>query len=107
MSELLKKLIKEEFNGKKPNWKNVVTLGGAEISRAEDDDNYYYNKNGSIYLQSKDGDGRFYCYGCGREIKVKLEHVSVQYRKFSSPGGKIDIKYKYIPYCPECEGCES
>ena len=108
MSKLLKNLIKEKFNGELPEWKER-TLGDIRVCCIEDKENYYYHNENSdvIYVEAKEGNGQLYCYGCGRKIKVKLERVSVQYRKFSSPGGKIDIKYKYIPYCPECEGYES
>jgi len=102
MSELLKKLTKEKFNGNPPEWKEQ-TLVDIKVRRAEDEDNFYYNKNGFIYVKLKGEDNRLYCYGCGTEITIKRKRFSVQYRKFDSPGGKIDIKYKYIPYCPKCE----
>lgn len=102
MDELLKKLTDEKFEGNAPEWKEA-RWGDIEVLCAQDDNNWYYDHEGFIYIQAKKGDHTPHCYGCGSEIEFKIRRLSVWFDEFKGPVGGGDVKTKHIPYCLKCE----
>ena len=65
LATLLRGLVKERFGGKEPEWKEAM-WGGVEVLSAEDEDNWYHQYKGNIYVQPKRGKVKVpHCYDCG------------------------------------------
>jgi hypothetical protein len=105
MSDLIRRLRDEKFDGNLPAWEEGH-WSGIPVKIAEDADNFYYRQGKQVFVQRKEGKNSEmapYCFGCGSEAQVLRSHVpqvsGIHPGEMLSEGGT-----RYSFYCVKCEG---